>query len=161
MTPEPRGGRRGDVAAAVDGLFWRPHANPRSVWGLVATYPVFVLAVYRRSRPLLAATLLSVLASLATVSPPETDEAWATRVVLGERVWLERGVTAETGALSLTAAGAAVNLYTLRAAATRRPGRTAVGTVASMALTLLFFDRMVGLYDAYGGTEPDGAAPVE
>jgi hypothetical protein len=137
----------------VETAFWEPHASPESVWGLVATYPLVILAVYRRSGPLLAAVGCSVVANLRVASPPDDDAAWATRVVLGERVWLERGVLSHRGALGVAGVGAAVNLYTLRAALARRPGRTAVGTVASMLLMLVFFDRMVRLYEAYGDGE--------
>ena len=142
--------RRVDVGGVVDDVFWRPHTNPHSVWGFVATYPVFVAAIYRRSRPLFAVTALSLITNLVGVSPPETDDAWGTRVVLGEQVWLERGLLSETETFGLTALGAVVNLYTLRAAMNQHLGRTVAGTVASVALMFLFFDRMVELYETDG-----------
>jgi hypothetical protein len=151
MTAEPQPTHQsGDAGSFVDDVFWKRHANPRSVWAFIATYPVLVLAVYFRSRPLLAAMFLSILANLTLVSPPETDDAWATRVVLGEQVWLERGLLSQKTTFGLTAIGAMVNLYTLRAAVHRRPGQTVVGTVASMLLMFLFFHRMVSLYETYG-----------
>lgn len=127
---------------------WERHESPASVRWLVPLYPAFVLSVYRRSRPLGALVLLSLAANALLVPPPETDDAWATRVVRGERVWLDRGPRSSKGGLLLAAVGGLVNLYTLRAALRRRPIGTAVGTVASMALTLLFFDRMAELYQA-------------
>ncbi|WP_411968499.1 DUF6653 family protein [Haloferax sp. YSSS75] len=158
MVTEPQvnkeGGTVGDV---VDEVFWAPHANPRSVWGFIATYPIFIAAVYRRSVPLLAVTLLSIGANLVGVSPPETDEAWGTRVVLGEQVWLERGVLSETGTFGLTALGGLVNLYTLRAAVNQDFGRTVAGTIASVVFMFVFFDRMVTLYDREGSGEFDGS----
>lgn len=57
--------------------------------------------------------------------------------------------------------GAAVQLYTLRAALSRRPGRTAVGAAASMLLMFLFFDRMARLYDEHEGVRPDGGSPPD
>ena len=142
-------------------VFWEPHSSPRSVWPLVTAYPVLILAVYRRSRLLLVGTLLSVAANLLVVSPPETDDAWATRVVLGERVWLERGLASSPRELGLTAVGAVVNLYTLRAAVRRRPVRTGLGVVASMALTFLFFDRMVRLYEEHADVRAEsGSTPA-
>lgn len=131
----------------VEEAFWNRHANPWSVRGFVLTYPALVLAVYRRSRVLGAGVLLSLAANLRLVSPPETDDAWATRVVLGERVWLERGVRSSRSDILVAAVGGLVNLLTLRAAARRRPVETALGTAASMALMLLFFDRMARLYE--------------
>ncbi|MDS0283205.1 DUF6653 family protein [Haloarcula onubensis] len=136
-------------------LFWERHASPRSVWLLVATYPVVVLAVYRRSRGLAAAVVVSVLLSLR-VSPPATDDAWATRVVRGEQVWLDRGLGSEPWTLALLALGALVQFATFRAASRRRGRRTAVGTAASVGLMGLFFDRMARLYE--GHASGDGGA---
>lgn len=142
----------------IEDVFWKPHASPRSVWGFVATYPFLILAIYRRSRSLMATILCSVVVNLGVASPPEDDSAWATRVVLGEQVWLERGISSEPSSLGIVSIGALVQLYTFRAAVKRQPVRTAVGTVASMLLMFVFFDRMVRLYDerAVG----DAAMPV-
>jgi hypothetical protein len=131
----------------VTTAFWEPHASPRSVWPLVAAYPLLLFAVYRRNPRLLGGTLLGVVANLLLVSPPETDEAWATRVVLGERVWLDRGLDSEPGTLGLLAVGGAVHLATMRAALRQDRLATLVGGAASMLLMGLFFDRMVRLYD--------------
>jgi hypothetical protein len=151
----------GDAGGVIETAFWRPHASPWSVWGLIATYPLLVLAVYRRNWPLLAAIPCSVVLNLRMASPPEDDTAWATRVVLGERVWLERGLASRPGDLGVVGVGAAVQLYTLRAALSRRPGRTAVGAAASMLLMFLFFDRMARLYDEHEGVRPDGGSPPD
>lgn len=135
-----------------DGSLWSRHANPWSVWTLVVAYPTLILAIYRRDGPLLAGVLLFVAANPLLASPPETDDAWATRVVLGERVWLERGLLSSPETL-FTALCAPVPLYTIRAAVERRPVRTAVGTVASLVLFLVFFRRMVTLYEAESRSE--------
>lgn len=144
-----RGHRSGD-RTLTDRFFWSRHANPRSVWSLVVAYPTLVLAIYRRDRPLLVGTLLFVAANPLLFSPPEDDDAWATRVVLGERVWLEEGVVGSRDLL-FVAFAAPVYLLTLRSAVGRRPVRTAVGTVVSMVLMLLFFDRMARRYEARAG----------
>ena len=137
-------------------MFWEPHSSPRSVWPLVAAYPVLILAVYRRSGVLLLGTLLSVAANLLLVSPPRSDDAWSTRVVLGERLWLEQDLRSSPGDVGLVAVGRAVHLYAIRAALRRRPIRTAVGTAASMALMFLFFDRMARLYEHQPAPGSDG-----
>ncbi|WP_331236445.1 DUF6653 family protein [Natronorarus salvus] len=129
-----------------DRLLWSRHANPWSVWTLVPAYPVLVLTIYRRSRPLLAGTLLFVALNPLPVSPPEIDETWATRAVLGERVWIERGIRSSVHTPFVVAC-APVYVFTLRSAVERRPARTAVGTVVSVALMLVFFGRMVGVYE--------------
>ena len=119
-----------------------------SVWWLVLLYPVFVLALYRRSKPLAGVVLTSLAANVFLVAPPDPDDAWATRVVRGERLWLDRGLRSADAGLALTVIGGVLNVYTLRAALHRRPVRTALGTVASMVLMGLFFDRMADLYES-------------
>jgi len=110
----------------VNRLFWRPHASPWSVWTLVLLYPLVVLAVYRRSHRLLAGACLSVLVNLGMVSPPD-DEAWATRVVRGERVWLEQGLHTSPRDLGVLGVGAAVQVFTFRSVVARRPVRRLSG----------------------------------
>lgn len=152
--------RDGDgLGGFVETAFWEPHASPASVWGLIATYPLVVLAVYRRSWPLFVATICSVVLNLRIPSPPEDDTAWATRVVLGERIWLERGLTSSPRDLGLIGVGAAVHLCAVRAAARRQPARTVVGTAASMALMFLFFGRMVRLYEEHASAVSGGGLP--
>ncbi|KAB1196349.1 MULTISPECIES: DUF6653 family protein [Haloferax] len=161
MTAESETQHRGAVGELVESVFWSPHANPRSVWAFVATYPILIAAIYRRSKPLAVATLLSIVLNLVGVSPPESDDAWATRVVLGEQVWFDRGVLSEKGTFGLTAVGGVVNLYTIRAAVKRQRVRTVVGMGVSMAFMFVFFDRMVELYDTYGSGEFEGSTGVE
>ncbi|MFC7068154.1 DUF6653 family protein [Halobaculum lipolyticum] len=133
----------------IDGeLLWRRHENPVSVWWFVLLYPVFVLAIYRRSLSLGGVVVCSLAANALAVPPPNTDDAWATRVVRGERAWLDRGVFTAPVDLACVAVGGVVNLWTLRAAVNRRPVATVVGSVASLALMFLFFDRMAAHYDA-------------
>ena len=50
----------------------------------MAAYPALILGIYWRHRPLLAGTLLFVAINQLVFEPPDNDEAWATRVVLGE-----------------------------------------------------------------------------
>lgn len=147
----------GDRRSGLDvESLWNRHESPVSVWGLVLTYPVFVAAVYRRSRRLGGVLVLSLAANLFVVSPPETDDAWATRVVRGERAWLDRGATASDSLL--VGVGGLVNLYTLRAAVHRRPVRTTAGVLASMTLTFLFFHRMAAVYEATMAQQDDAGA---
>jgi hypothetical protein len=140
----------------VTTAFWEPHASPRSVWPLVAAYPLLLLAIYRRNPRLLGGTLLGVVANLLVVSPPETDEAWATRVVLGERVWLDRGLDSEPGTLGLLGVGGVVHLATMRAALRQDRLATLVGGAVSMLLMGLFFDRMVRLYERHARSDRAG-----
>lgn len=140
--------------AGVDAL-WRRHESPVSVWWFFLLYPMVVASVYRRSTPLAVGVAASVALNLAVVSPPESDDAWATRVVRGERRWLDRGIASSPVDLSFTVASGLVNVYTLNAARTRRPIGTLLGTILSMCLTLVFFGRMADLYEQE--TKPERA----
>lgn len=113
---------------------------------MVVAYPFLVLAIYRRSGPLLVGTLAFVAANPLLVSPPADDGAWATRVVLGERLWLGEGVW-PTRDLAYAVLAAPIYLFTLGSAVRRRPIRTLLGTAASMVAMFGFFDRMARRYD--------------
>ncbi|WP_440765419.1 DUF6653 family protein [Natronorubrum sp. DTA7] len=127
-------------------LFWSGHANPGSVWTFVGAYLLLVLSLYRRNRPLLIGTLLFVAVNPLAFPSPETDDAWATRVVLGEQVWIERGLRPSSHR-RFTLVCVPVFLFTLRSAAKRHPLRTGLGAIASVVVMLLFFDRMARLYE--------------
>ncbi len=133
--------------------FWSRHANPWSVWTLVVAYPTLILAIYRRRRPLALATLCFVSLNPLLFSPPDDEESWTTRVVLGERIWLERGLLSSPGDLLFVAFSAPVHLFALRAAAKRQPVRTVLGTAISLVSMFVFFDRMVRLWEAQSDDE--------
>ncbi|WP_435153545.1 DUF6653 family protein [Haladaptatus sp. DFWS20] len=128
-------------------FFWSRHANPWSVWTLVVAYPMLILAIYRRRRLLLVGTLLFVSVNPLLFAPPDDDEAWATRVVLGERVWFERGLLSSPRDSLFVGVTAPIHLFALRAAIKRQPVRTLFGTAVSLVCMFVFFDRMVRLYE--------------
>ncbi len=82
---------------AMDDETWRRHANPWSVWTRSTALPLLILAAWSRiwvgGR---GALFLGIVALLWTwlnprlFSPPLTTRSWASRAVLGERVWLNR-----------------------------------------------------------------------
>jgi hypothetical protein len=92
MTPEAR------IAAffRLDEEGWARHANPWSGWTRFATLPLLVLAGWSRVwiGPwwlLFFALLLAWLwVNPRLFPPPRTWDAWITRGVLGERLWLAR-----------------------------------------------------------------------
>jgi hypothetical protein len=139
-----------EVDNFTDRYFWSRHANSGSVWTLFAAFPMLVLGIYRRDQPLLIGTLLFVLVNPLLFSPPTTDTAWATRVVLGEQIWPEQGLRSSPTNLVFITLAAPVYLYNLRAAAKRNSVRTLLSTALSMALMLLFFRQMSRLYEDRG-----------
>jgi hypothetical protein len=125
---------------------WAGHATPATVYAYPAAYVTLVLAVYRREPRVLCSVLALVAAGPLLADPPTDDDAWGTRVVLGERVLLARGGNSPF-ALVLAACFAPVPLLTLRAALARRPVRTALLTLWMLFGMALFFERMARIYD--------------
>lgn len=135
------------ASTLIDRLFWAGHANPASVWAAIAAYPVLLVGLYRRDRRLVAGAAGTVALSSLLAPEPDGDDAWATRVVLGEQVWMERGLLSSPGDLLVLLVGAPIQLFTLRSALRRHPIRTAVGAALSLVVMFVFFGRMAGMYD--------------
>jgi hypothetical protein len=135
-------------SAEIKRAFWQRHANPWSGWTRVLAYPLLMLGIYRRDGRLLAGTTLFVLLNPVLFPAVDSDEAWMSRVVLGERLWLSEGRKASLVNL-LNVANVPVSLYAVYAAYRRRPLRTAVATAGSMLLKFLFVNEMVKFYDSH------------
>src|SRR3982750_4469308 len=84
-------------AFAMDQATWERHANPWSVWTRVATLPFWVLAIWSRTVLGWWALLpIGVLAFWTWFNPrlfprPHSTDNWASKGVMGERVWVNRG----------------------------------------------------------------------
>ncbi|MBX3553855.1 MAG: hypothetical protein KF697_15500, partial [Pseudolabrys sp.] len=80
----------------MDERVWERHANPVSVWTRFATFPLLMLALW--SVHWIGWYCLIPLAVLAAwlwlnpriFPPPASTQSWASRAVLGERVYLLR-----------------------------------------------------------------------
>lgn len=114
---------------------------------LVATYPALIVALYRRSWRQLVLTLLLVPLGVLPFRPARDDRAWATRVVLGEQVWMRERTLASREML-LTVGSVPVHLFTFASALRQHRVRTLLGVGASMALMLAFFELMANVYES-------------
>jgi hypothetical protein len=155
VTPERRIAR----AFALDDAGWARHANPWSGWTRVAILPLLALAGWSRVwiGPWWADGLLAALVLWTWVNPrafpppPPGRDAWMTRGVLGERIWLARDVAPVPAhhrlvpnllsALSL--AGGVVLVWGL---VVLRPWPTLLGLAVAMLGKLWFLDRMAWLH---------------
>ena len=145
-------------AFGLDDDVWMRHANPWSVWTRFAVLPVFALLVW--SRVWIGWYCVSLIAALAFwtwINPrafpkPKTTGHWASKAVLGERVWLQRDetpidphhLTAITVLNALTAAGLpflAWGLYDLHV------WSVLIGLLIVIFGKLWFLDRMVWVYE--------------
>ncbi|MBT8076963.1 MAG: hypothetical protein KJO31_00215 [Gammaproteobacteria bacterium] len=137
---------------------WARHANPWSVWTRFSCLPLLALSIWSRAWiggwawvPVVL-TLLWAWGNPRAFARPESTDNWASRAVLGERVWLNRGsvpIPAHHQVVvrvlnSLTAVGMAIGIFGL---VYLRPYETAAGVILAMLLKGWFLDRMVWLYD--------------
>ena len=150
--------RKFAVAMSMDDATWLRHANPWSVWSRASVLPLVILAIW--SREWLgswswAAIALSV--SWMWLNPrvfrrPESMDNWASRGVLGERVWLNRDVVPVPQRHRIlphvlngvTAIGTAFVVWGLVAL---NVWPTLLGSVLVYCGKLWFLDRMVWLYE--------------
>lgn len=145
---------------------WERHANPWSVWTRYSALPLLVLAVWSRTWwgwwavvPILLVTLWIWLNPRLFPKPNSTHN-WASKAVLGERVWLNRShlpiprhhqpVTAFTNAVN--SVGFLICLWGLIQLA---EWPTVLGLSWVILGKTWFLDRMVWLYDEMSDRHPE------
>lgn len=83
-------------AFGMTGEVWERHANPWSVWTRFPILPAMVLVLMLRDvlgwavAPVLVALVLWTWLNPRAFPPPASTRSWASRAVMGERVWLRR-----------------------------------------------------------------------
>jgi hypothetical protein len=167
MTPEAR------LAALfrLDEEGWARHANPWSGWTRFATLPLLVLAGWSRvwigQWWLLATALLLawLWVNPRLFAPPRHWDAWITRGVLGERIWLARDTTpvpAHHRVLPLVLTGVALAGFLLMVAGivVLAPWPTMAGMTIVLLAKLWFVDRMAWLLADSAGTAPPPGQPM-
>ena len=137
---------------------WARHANPLSVWTRYAALPILIVAVWSRvwigwwSVLPIAAISVWIWLNPRVFRRPASTQNWASKAVLGERVWLNRkeipipshhnnairvlNVVTGLGSVSLI-----YGLTTLNTLA------TVVGTCVVVLGKSWFLDRMVWLFE--------------
>lgn len=83
-------------AFAMTDAVWKRHANPWSCWTRVPILPLLCLAIWARVwvgwwclLPI-AALIVWTWVNPRAFPPPVSTRSWASRAVMGERVWLAR-----------------------------------------------------------------------
>ncbi len=157
--------RRLAAVLAMDDATWLRHANPWSVWTRATVLPLVILAVWSRawlgwwSLVPVAAAVLWMWLNPRIFRAPATTDHWASRGVLGERVWLNRDRVpvplhhrrAPVVLNAVTGAGSVLVIYGLVRFA---PWPTLLGAVLIYAGKLWFLDRMVWLYQDMHAAHP-------
>ena len=126
---------------------WSRHANPWSAWSRVLTNPLVYVPLWNRSwRQAIPVTAWFTL-NPRLFPPPEDDRSWATKSVLGEKLYTADRLFHADLPSALNGASAAAFTAGLYAAYTRRlPLLLATGGLA-LGLKLGFLGRMVARYD--------------
>lgn len=145
---------------------WKRHANPWSVWTRNTVLPLLVLAVWSRvwvGRWAIALTALAVL--WAWLNPrvfpaPASTDNWASKAVLGERVWLQRAEVPlpphHRVMPTLLGAIAAIGVVPLVIGVVRLDvWPTLFGAALIYCGKLWFLDRMVWLYEDMKDARPE------
>jgi hypothetical protein len=142
----------------MDDATWFRHANPWSVWTRSSVMPLVILAVWSRdwlgawSWFAIAASVVWMWVNPRIFRRPSSMDSWASRGVLGERVWLNRDVVplpqrhrvAPRVLNGVTAIGTAFVVWGL---VTLEVWPTLLGSVLVYCGKLWFLDRMVWLYE--------------
>ncbi|WP_435020382.1 DUF6653 family protein [Tundrisphaera sp. TA3] len=153
-------------AFAMDEAAWRRHASPWSVWTRVATLPLWILAVW--SRAWIGRWAVAPVALLALwtwwnprlfPAPASTDN-WASKGVMGERVWLDRDRVAiprhhRLVPRILAAVAAIGGILLIWGLAELAIWPTLLGMALAFLGKLWFVDRMVWLYEDMKDATPE------
>jgi CHASE2 domain-containing sensor protein len=143
----------------LEATMWARHENPWSGWTRVPAGPALMLAIYLRSKRLLALVLGWVVVNPFVFPPPDPEtESWMTRGVRAERWWLEagRGTMGWGWPNGINLAGAAASLVGVVAALRRRPRETAVATLLASVLKLAWMEAIARQYDRRGDAADEG-----
>lgn len=150
----------------MDKATWARHANPWSVWTRFTVLPALVLAFWSRTWLGWWALIPIVLAVLWTwFNPrlfpvPRSTDNWASKGVLGERVWMNRQEIAvpmhhRTLPNVLSFVGATGAIIVIWGVATLAIWSTLFGATLAYLAKLWFIDRMVWLYEDMSETVPE------
>jgi hypothetical protein len=154
----------------MDDDTWARHANPWSVWSRTTVLPALIFAAWSRVWIGWGALVPGVAALLWTwgnprlFGRPASLESWASKAVLGERVWVHRGdrPVSERHRLVpnlLNTVSGLGTLFVLWGVVRLAVWPTLLGATLVYAGKLWFLDRMVWLCEDV--TDEHGKCPTE
>ncbi|PRX51279.1 hypothetical protein B0I33_101432 [Prauserella shujinwangii] len=133
-------GTAGTIATLRRAVFAR-HSHPWSAWTRWLSAPLALVPVWTRRRGHAVAFAAWMVVNPVLFPRPRTQDAWATRAMLGEELWITE--RPRDAALAVNAAATAAMLAALVAARRRRAVPAAVATAAQLGLTMVYWELMV------------------
>jgi hypothetical protein len=153
-----KGGRVSSLIERLTREVFRHHSNPWSAWTRLLSVPLVFVPVWTRSRRQGAFLGAWLIANPIVFPDPKSDRAWATRVMLGEEMWIaERPLDR---AMALNVGATAFGLGGVWGAYKRRLLPTAVCAVGQAALLLAYWREMVAYYERHRTKPPTTAQDV-
>ncbi|MGI5835057.1 MAG: DUF6653 family protein [Chloroflexota bacterium] len=145
---------------------WQRHANPWSVWTRFTALPLIILAAWSRvwlrrwALIPIALSLLWTWLNPRIFSKPRSTDNWASKAVLGERVWLNRNRIPIPGHHSflpnlLNVVSGVGGAFVVWGVAALRVWPTLFGSALVFLGKLWFIDRMVWLYEEMKEATPE------
>jgi hypothetical protein len=122
------------------------HSHPWSAWTRWASIPLIMLPIWNRSARQGALVGAWFVANAVVFPPPRDDSAYATRVVLGEEMWLEERRV--SGALAINGMASGALLIAVDGARRHRRGQMTIATIGAMGALLVYWREMVRLYES-------------
>jgi len=164
------GGNRITHAFGLRGDAWLRHANPASVWTRFAVLPMIVISIWSRDWigwfcliPL-ALSLVWLFVNPLFFAPPRSTDHWASKSVLGERVWTEAARVSLPEAFRSAVPGVAQTLQVVGLVplvyglVVLDPVAVVTGVVIVQIAKLWYLDRMVLLFDHVKSEDPEYAS---
>ncbi len=130
---------------------WERHSNPLSVWSRVLTNPLVYVPVWNRSWRQGVPVAAWFALNPRLFPPPKDDSSWATKSVLGERIWtaelVSKGLFRNNPPLLVT--GLSSVFFALAVRAAYRRDMRALGWFGGLAfaMKMLFLVRMAVFYE--------------
>ncbi|MGH3903153.1 MAG: DUF6653 family protein [Pseudonocardiaceae bacterium] len=121
------------------------HSNPWSAWTRWASTPLVLVPFWTRQWRHAVPVVGWMLVNPVAFPRPESNDAWATRAMRGEELWIAERPRDRAAIVNLAVSVCGVGA--VLAARKRRLVPTAALTLAEMALLLVYWKLMVKYYD--------------
>jgi hypothetical protein len=163
---------KNQVAAlfGLKGDTWMRHSNPASVWTRFAVLPLLALAIWSRDwigwwcLPPIALLIVWLVINPLFFDRPASTKHWASKSVLGERIWTEtdRAALPEEFQSKVPSLAQAYQVVGLLIMIYGLVVLDAVATVSGVLITqggkVWYLDRMVLIFEAMKKRNPEFAA---